>query len=242
MWRLPPNIGPVVSVWVTFQLTVEPSTEDLYFWALQASFTDEAKHDFGAAHTGLQWNFRHPHGRAANWGGYPAEHSNWKKNFAGSANTLPGFKDDPNTRHFRWTTGTPYRLTISAAPEQGWRASVIDLDTMEHTVLRDLFAEGDRLEDICVWTEWFCSCDAPTVEATWTEFRVLTVDGQTHVPDAMFLNHPSDGNCTNVGHRVIHTEPELEIAQIMNTTRELPHGTVLPVRPSHLHTGGAQAF
>jgi hypothetical protein len=236
MWQLPADIGPVVAAWVTFELTEAPRVDELYFWALQATFEDAAGVDYGAAHTGLQWNPRHPKNGAVNWGGYPSEHSNWKKNLPGSEPTLPGFKDDPNTRNYPWQPHTPYRLSISAAPEttekhpRGWRASVRNLITGDHTVLRDLWAEGDRLTDLCTWTEWFCGCDDPTVAVTWTGFRVMTEDGTEHEPTGMFLNHPSDGNCTNVGHRIITQQPELVIEQRMNTVRELPHGTVVPIR------------
>ncbi len=236
MWQLPPDIGPVVAAWVTFELTEAPRVDQLYFWALQATFEDATGVDYGAAHTGLQWNPRHPKNGAANWGGYPSEHSNWKKNLPGSEPLLPGFKDDPNTRNYPWQPQTPYRLSISAAPEttekhpRGWRASVRNLTTGDHTVLRDLWAEGDRLTDLCTWTEWFCSCDDPTVAVTWTGFRVMTEDGAEHEPTGVFLNHPSDGNCTNVGHRIITQQPELVIEQRMNTVRELPHGTVVPIR------------
>jgi hypothetical protein len=236
MWQLPEGIGPVVSAWVTFELTEAPQVDELYFWALQATFEDSNGTDFGAAHTGLQWNPRHPKNGAVNWGGYPSEHSNWKKNLPGSEPLLPGFKDDPNTRHYRWQAHTPYRLSISAAPDtdashpRGWRASVRNLTTGDHTVLRDLWAEGDRLTGLCTWTEWFCPCDAPTVAITWTGFRVMTADGVEHEPTGVFLNHPTDGNCTNVGHRIISQTPELVIEQRMNTVREIPHGTVVPIR------------
>jgi hypothetical protein len=233
MWQLPDNLGPVVAAWVTFELTEAPSVDELYFWALQATFADAAGTDFGAAHTGLQWNPRHPKNGAVNWGGYPSEHSNWKKNLPGSEPLLPGFKDDPNTRHYKWSANTPYRLTISPSPDRGWRASVLNLATGAHTVIRDLWAEGDRLQGLCVWTEWFCPCDAPTVAVTWTGFRVRTEDGVEHEPTGMFLNHPSDGNCSNVGHRIITQQPELVIEQRMNTVRELPHGTVVPIRVAY---------
>jgi hypothetical protein len=228
-WQLPPNIGPIVSAWVTFELTEEPSVDELYFWALQATFSDEAGVDYGAAHTGPQWNPRFPKNGAVNWGGYPSEHSNWKKNLPGSDPLLPGFKEDPNTRAYKWSARVPYRLTISPSPDRGWLASIFNTVTEKHTVLRDLWAEGDRLTGICVWTEWFCQCDAPTVAVNWSEFRVRTADGTQHEPTGMFVNHP-DGNCENVGHRIITQQPELIIEQRMNTTREILHGTVIPVR------------
>lgn len=235
MWQLPADIGPVVSAWVTVELTETPVVDELYFWALQASFSDAQGGDFGAAHTGLQWNPRHPHSGAFNWGGYPPQHANWKKNLQGSEPTLPGFKDDPNTRHYRWDAHTPYRITISPGEPasdgtSGWRASVRNLATGAHTVMRDLWCGGDRLTGLCVWTEWFCPCDAPTVAVNWTEFRVRTEDGREHEPISVLLNHPTDGNCANVGHRIISQQPELVIEQRMNTERELPHATVVPIR------------
>jgi hypothetical protein len=247
MWRLPSDLGPVIGASVVFELTEEPAVDKLYFWALQASFLDDDGTDLGAAHTGLQWNPRHPGGRAANWGGYPSEHNNWKRNFKGSRNRLPGFDGDPNTRHYNWQSHRPYRLTIERAPEQsgsffaellqprptGWRATVTDINSGQIQVLRDLYAGGTHLAHLCVWTEWFCSCDDPTTACTWTEFRVMTDDGSgnstEHEPTEVFVNHPAE-NCSNVGQRIITQTPELVIEQRMNTTREIPHGTVLPIR------------
>jgi hypothetical protein len=256
-WRLPNGIGPVTRASVVFELTQPPAVEQLYFWALQASFVEADGTELGAAHTGLQWNPRHPDGRAVNWGGYPSAHSNWKRNIGGSVNQLPGFDDDQNTRHYDWQPHRPYRLAIDAVPGEpftagarkgrrkigrlgrtpldtftgtAWRATVTDLTTGSVQVLRDLYGGGSELRGLCVWTEWFCDCDDPTVAVTWTEFRFRTADGVEHEPTGVSVNHPSDGNCTNTSHRIITQTPELVIEQRMNTEREILHGTVIPIR------------
>ncbi len=229
MWTVPDSIGPVISAWVTLEITEPPKVDVLYFWALQCSFTDAGGADYGAAHTGLQWNPNHPGGRAVNWGGYPPAHNKWQTQFGGTEPTLPTVNDDPNTRTYGWQPHRKYRLSISPSPDRGWRASVTDLSTHTTTVVRDLWAEGDRLSNLMVWTEWFCDCDDPPCTATWSEFRVRTADGHEHLPTQMFINHPNE-NCTNVGHRIDATEPELVISQLMNSTRKLQHGTVIPVR------------
>ena len=46
---------PTVAVEATLEVDADPAVNELYFWALQASFGDGSQ-TFGGAHTGLQWN------------------------------------------------------------------------------------------------------------------------------------------------------------------------------------------
>ena len=69
-WKGVPTNEPIVACSVVLEVVQPPTVAALYFWALQASFLDAAGQSYGAAHTGLQWNSRHPGGRAVNWGGY----------------------------------------------------------------------------------------------------------------------------------------------------------------------------
>jgi hypothetical protein len=104
--------GPWRSASATLEVVTEPSAESLYFWALQASFTDATGTVFGAAHTGLQWNPRHPGGRAVNWGGY-GRAADVSSVLDGTRSDLPGIAGDENTRNFPWTAGVGYRFTIA---------------------------------------------------------------------------------------------------------------------------------
>lgn len=229
-WELPPDAPNPVEASVVFEVIEMPQVAKTYFWALQATFTDASRTDHGAAHLGLQWYPRHPRSRAINWGGYPPAHANWKKVLQGSTSPLPSTTDDPNTRDFQWEPHVPYEFRIAPSPDRGWRGTVTDLVSGRVTLVRDLYAPGDRLTGLCVWTEWFCACDDPRTSVRWTGFRVRNADGAEHVPTSVKVNHPAT-NCTNVTHLVEATVPELVVQQIMNTERVLPHGTVLPVRP-----------
>lgn len=162
--------GPWRSASATLEVITEPAAAHLYFWALQASFTDAAGTALGAAHTGLQWNPRHPGGLAVNWGGYrrTAETSSV---LDGTHSSLPGIPGDENTRTFAWSPRVAYRFTIGPG-EQGWRATVVDTVTGEATVVRELFAGGDRLSGFVVWMEIFAPCDAPPTCVRWSDLEV----------------------------------------------------------------------
>lgn len=231
-WTLPPDASDPVEASVVLEILSVPQVASTYFWALQATFTDAQRNDGGAAHLGLQWYPKHPRSRAVNWGGYPPANENWKKTLEGSRSRLRSHTHDPNTRNFAWEPGVPYELRIAPAPRagHGWRGTVTDLQTGKLTTVRDLHAPGNRLTGLCVWTEWFCGCDDPTVAVRWSQFRVRTADGADHWPTSVKVNHPA-GNCANVSHLVEQTVPELVVQQVMNTERLVPHGTILPVRP-----------
>lgn len=228
-WNLAPTDAPVVEASVILEVINLPQVAATYFWALQASFTDADGTNQGAGHLGLQWYPPHPHSRAVNWGGYPPAHANWQRVLNGSRSKLRSTTHDPNTRDFMWQERRPYELRIAASPKKGWRGTVTDLVTGDATLVRDLHAPGDRLTGLVVWTEWFCTCDDPTVAVQWSRFRTRTSDGVEHTPTSLLVNHPSD-NCANVGHEVVDTQPELVIRQVMNTVRHIPHSTVLAVR------------
>src|SRR4051812_28547273 len=131
------------SVSATLHIVTEPTAPHLYFWALQASFTDAVGTSFGAAHTGLQWNPRHLGGRAVNWGGY-GKAADVSSVLDGTRSALPGIPGDENTRNYPWRPGVGYRFTIERGV-QGWRSTVTDTSTDETTLIRELFAGGDRL-------------------------------------------------------------------------------------------------
>jgi hypothetical protein len=194
--------GPWRSVSATLEVVVEPSAAHLYFWALQASFTDARGATFGAAHTGLQWNPRHPGGRAINWGGY-GRTADTNSVLAGTRSDLPGIAGDENTRNFSWAPCVAYRFTISPG-ERGWRSTVVDTSTGESTVVRELFAGGDRLNGFVVWMEIFAPCDAPTTTVRWSDL-VVADDARAarHHVRAVRTSFPDvSGGCTNNDSRV----------------------------------------
>ncbi len=189
--------GPWRSVSATLEVVTEPSAAALYFWALQASFTDASGASFGAAHTGLQWNPRHPGGRAVNWGGY-ASTADVGSVLEGTRSALPGIPGDENTRNFAWRPGTGYRFTISRV-EHGWRSTVVDTSTGERIVIRELLVGGDRLNGFVVWMEIFAPCDAPTTVVRWSELEVADDARDTrHRVRSLRTSFPDvRGACTN---------------------------------------------
>ncbi|MEO6123749.1 MAG: hypothetical protein ABIR32_08555 [Ilumatobacteraceae bacterium] len=189
--------GPWRSVSATLEVLTEPTSEHLYFWALQASFTDRSNTTFGAAHTGLQWNPRHPGNRAVNWGGYRAA-ADVRSVLDGSRSLLPGIAGDENTRNYPWRAGTGYRFTIDRS-ELGWRSRVTDTTTGEPTMIRDLFAPGDQLAGFVVWMEIFAPCDAPPTVARWSDLELTDADrGAHHRIGSVRTSFPdAPGNCTN---------------------------------------------
>ena len=189
--------GPWRSVSATLEIVTEPAAPYLYFWALQASFTDPGGTNLGAAHTGLQWNPRHPGGRAVNWGGY-ARTADVTSVLDGTRSTLPGIAGDENTRTFPWTADVGYRFTI-AMGESGWRSTVADTSTGGATVIRELFAGGDRLNGFVVWMEIFAPCDAPPTMVKWSDLVVADEErGASYQVRSLRTSFPDvPGACTN---------------------------------------------
>ena len=80
---------------VTLQIAVRPAVAELYFWALQASFTGPDGIS-GGAHLGLQWHPSYPGSGAVNWGGYARDGSILE----GSDSALPSTLGNVNTRDY----------------------------------------------------------------------------------------------------------------------------------------------
>jgi hypothetical protein len=192
-WEGLPRDAQFVEAAVTLEVTQAPAAAILYFWALQASFSDASGRQLGAAHTGLQWNPRHPGSTAVNWGGYASPPASAV--FEGSDPSLPGFDDDPNTRDYRWAAGEAHRFTI-ARSARGWTASVSARG--ETVVLRELYAEGDRLASLVVWSELFCPCEVPSAEVRWSDFAARTASGELWRPAGVRCTFPDPGTaCLN---------------------------------------------
>jgi hypothetical protein len=187
-WELPAGTGAVTAASVALVVEALPPVADLYFWALQASFVDGAGRRHGGGHVGLQWHRPHPGSRAVNWGGYGPD----GRVLDGSPSPLPSATGNPNTRDLWWEPGQPYTLTIEAAGEGGWAASVGGVR------VRRLVAGGDRLDGLMVWSEVFALCDAPPVAVRWSGFRATT-SGRVLAPVAVHVNYQSraDGGCDN---------------------------------------------
>jgi hypothetical protein len=188
-WDLPPGAGPIVAVSARLEVEATPPVDELYFWALQASFTDGRGRRHGGAHLGLQWHRPHPGSRAVNWGGYAPGGGV----LAGSESPLPSASGNPNTRDLWWEPGTPHLLTIERAPEGGWAG------TVDGVRVRTLDAGGDRLGGLMVWSEVFARCDAPPVSVRWSGFRATAADGTVVAPPSVRVNYQarSDGGCDN---------------------------------------------
>lgn len=179
---------PMVSVSVTLEVLQEPAVPKLYFWALQATFCDEHGSPLGAAHTGLQWNPRHPGGRAVNWGGYRANDPAGQT-LAGTVSTLEGIPGDVNTYNFAWEPGRPYRFDIERGGI-GWKATVTDVGSKESTVIRELSVDGDRLANVVMWTELFCRGSDPPSAVRWTTPWARRASGEVVQPTGMSVRYP----------------------------------------------------
>jgi hypothetical protein len=188
-WDLAAGAGPVVAVSARLEVEATPPVDDLYFWALQASFTDAGGRRHGGGHLGLQWHRPHPGSRAVNWGGYGPGGGV----LDGSESPLPSSSGNPNTRDLWWEPGEPHTLTIERAPGDGWAG------TVDGVQVRTLAAGGDRLEGLMVWSEVFARCDAPPVAVRWSGLRAVCADGAVVAPTSVRVNYQrrSDGGCDN---------------------------------------------
>jgi hypothetical protein len=182
------------------EVLTAPSSPRIYFWALQATFLDELGNSLGAAHTGLQWNPRHPGSgqRAVNWGGYsyPTDALN---QLSGTVGSLDHPEGDTNTYDWPWLDRRPYRFVIHRG-DAGWAATVIDVVEGSSFVVRELFVPGAvGLAYPVVWAELFCDCDDPPSAVRWSGFSVRTLGGEVvHAPFAKVTFMPvGSGQCDN---------------------------------------------
>ncbi len=201
------------------EVVVPPAVDRLYFWALQASFSDGVS-DRGSAHIGLQWNRNHPRSRAVNWGGYAPS----GQLLAGSRSALPSAPDDPNTRDYDWHPGRRYRLRISPTPGSPgrWQGEVTDLAAGRATVVRHLDAGGHLLSGVVVWSEVFARCDHPSVTVRWSGLEAVGASGRGVAPSGLSVSYEagSAGGCDNTTVGV----DELGVLQVTNTERTVPAG------------------
>ncbi len=239
--------------WCAAEATIEilepPTVPVLYFWALQVGFAGPDGTSGGGAHLGLQWFPPHPGSTAVNWGGYrPAGGE-----LEGSRSPLPSAPGNPNTRDFTWVPRRPYRLAVRpAGPADGpgradgsgrdsrsgsgggsdrgtaWRGEVTDLVTGTTTVVRDLWAPGDRIASPMVWSEVFAACDDPQVVVRWSDLAVVDRAGRRTAVDTVTVNYQSlaDGGC-------VTTDARVDDAGFVQTTaveRSTPGGTQLQRR------------
>ena len=198
VWWDVPDV-PLASVSVILEVLKPPEVSRLAFFAIQASFWSPDRHE-GGAHTGIQWNPRHPRNLAVNWGGY--DHGG--AILPGTESSLPSAPLDPNTRDFAWAPGARYRLTIGPRTSDvrspgRWPARIEGLDTGEDVVVRYLLCDGDHLRSPVVWSELFTRCDDPPIEVRWSEPSALSLDGEPVAVDRGRVTYQAydAGGCTN---------------------------------------------
>lgn len=196
LWLVPD--GPLQAVRATLEVIDPPQTDDLYFFAMQASFTADGL-AVGGAHIGLQWNRRHPGNTAANWGGYQSQ-ARGGQVLAGTDSPLPSRPDDPNTRDYSWAPRKRYRFEISPGTREGWwLGSITDLAAESTARIRELHGGGNALSAPMVWCEVFAPCDAPTVTAAWSDLG-FSPDGKDWLTVGTVKTNYQDftaGGCTN---------------------------------------------
>jgi hypothetical protein len=210
---------------VTIQIAVAPAVAELYFWALQASFTGLAGIS-GGAHLGLQWHPSYPASGAVNWGGYARDGSILE----GSESGLPSTLGNVNTRDYAWAPEQKYRLRIRRDEPGWWAGEVTNQATNATTLVRRLRSEGDGLTLAMVWSEVFARCDAPSAVAVWSDPAGVTLDGRPWRPDTYSITYQreEDGGCSNTDVRVL---PD-GVGQFTNMARMTPAGSVLSVPSS----------
>jgi hypothetical protein len=181
-----------------------------------------------AGHLGPQWC--PPSRRCVNWGGYGPDGSELE----GSVSALPASDGNPNTRDHPWAPGSPHRLRIergdavgTADRRRAWRGSISEVGRDRATVVRDLYAAGDRLDSVMVWSEVFARCDDPPTTVRWGGFTLIDEDGHRVVVDAADVNYQriADGGC-------VTTDVETEgrwFVQRTGAVRNTPQGTRLRV-------------
>ncbi|MGQ0849899.1 MAG: hypothetical protein ACT4OP_12470 [Actinomycetota bacterium] len=212
----------LLEVAVTVTLAIAPKVDDLYFWALQASFADDDGIT-GGAHLGLQWNRNHPGGTAVNWGGYDRSGSILE----GTESSLLSATSNANTRDYGWQPGRAYRLRIGAERPGWWAGEITDLGAGETRQVRSLRSLGDRLILAMVWSEVFARCDAPPVAVVWSDPWGLDPRGEVWSPQGFSVTYQrvTDGGCSNTDVRVLPHG----VGQFTNITRLTPQGTTLPL-------------
>lgn len=225
VWQVESEV-PILAAEATLVVDADPTVDALYFWALQASFSDAAR-SFGGAHTGLQWNPRFPGFRAVNWGGYQDQRYGGAV-LDGTESALPSSRGDRNTRDYPWRPRIPYRFRIERGSTAGfWAATVTDLDTGDTRLIRELECRGDRLTGVVMWSEVFAACDAPSVSVRWSDLVVEHSDGVRTPVQTVETRYQAiaAGGCPNTDSRV-----DAEgFVQTTNTDRVHAAGTRLTV-------------
>ncbi len=202
VWQVD-HAPPIHAVEATLVVDADPLVSDLYFWALQASFSDAGR-SYGGAHTGLQWNPRFPGSRAVNWGGYHDQRFGGAV-LDGTVSDLPSTPDDRNTRDYAWRPAAPYRFRIERGSAPGlWAARVTDVDRGDTRLIRELECRGDRLTAIVMWSEVFASCDAPSVTVRWSDLVVERSDGTREAVETVETRYQAAaaGGCPNTDSHV----------------------------------------
>lgn len=217
-WQVP--AVPLVETSAVFEVLTPPDGPWLYFWALQASF-QHGSQPMGAGHFGLQHHPEYPADGALNWGGY--HHGGGE--LPGSTSPLGSAVGNANTSNFQWEPRRKYRYRISRSPDRGWRGSIVDLQTGDETVARDLWVDATHLSNPMVWSEVFAPCDGPTVAVAWSDLHGIDADGHRVNAESVRINYQSvgDGGCSNTS----VTSRSGTIVQTTNEQRTQPTGKIL---------------
>ena len=222
IWQVPGRAFTAVRA--TLEVAEPPRTRDLYFFALQATFSDGAV-DHGGGHVGLQWNNRHPGSTAVNWGGYQSQQRGGSV-LAGTDSPLPSRPNDPNTRDYEWEPRRGYQLTIERGSGPGWwRGTVTDIASGKRTLIRELDGGGTHLSAPLVWAEVFAPCDGPSVAVRWSDLQVAHESGQWKAVDEVQVNYQpwEAGGCTNTDSRA----RDRHFEQTVNAERTTPGGQLI---------------
>jgi hypothetical protein len=214
-WGGLPAGVPMVAAEAVLEIVEPPQVAELYFWALQVTFTDRGRR-YGGGHLGLQWHPQYPGSTAVNWGGYAASGGE----LSGSISALPSALGNLNTRDLAWEPGRRHRLTVTRG-EAGWTGAV------DGQPIRDLHAGGTELVDLMVWSEVFARCDDPPVVVRWSDLLARDETGAEHRPDRVTVTYQSvaDGGCSNTD---VVVGPEGRwVEQRTSTERTVAPGTTL---------------
>jgi hypothetical protein len=241
-WHKDPPIR-YEEVSVTLEVVEQPTVDDLYYWAMQLDFTDASNVVLSGGHCGLQWIDGYPDYNAVNWGGYISDEGQTEfgpglpSQLVGSTSSLPSAASNDNTRNYAWNEATEYRFRVFKVANQGgepanttrWRCTITNLTTNVTTTIRDLYAYGDRIHGVAVWSEIFAGCNDPTATVRWSDFEAIEYgSGDSITIDEFYIWYQVDG-CENTN---TYSDGSGGIGQRTNTTRTTPHDSYLNLGPA----------
>ena len=168
-WELPPAGGPIVAASARLIVEAAPPVDELYFWALQASFTDGSGRRARRRPPGPAVARRRTRAPAPPTGAATRP----------AAAILPGSESALPSAHRQRQHPRPggSRACPTALDDRaGAPAAGLGRARSTAPSCARLAAGGDRLDGLMVWSEVFARCDDPPVAVRWSGFAATVAD------------------------------------------------------------------